>query len=503
MPRIQLLGGAYESRSLIASAQRCVNLYPEVNPRDSQSPVTHYPRPGLRALARAAGGGTVRGLYRASTGQGYCVIGQGFYSISPGWALTLLGTLVTPLTTPVSMVDNRQELVIVDNSSLGYSYNLTTGIFSQITDPTGIFQGGTKVDYIDTFLLFNSPGTNQFVSTLSNQLVFDGLYFASKVGYPDTLATLIVSNHYIYLIGQLKTEVWYNAGNPQFPFALLPGVYYEHGTVAPWSVSAQDGRVYLLHQDLQGQGIVIAFQGYSAKRISNHALEYAIRRMAASGSIADAIGYCYQTDGHVFYTLTFPTGNQTWTYDESTEQWHQRAWSDANGNLNRDRTNCCANINSTIVVGDWENGTLYALDPAVYEDQVAPLGAPSPITRIRSFPRLNEATFNFGAPGFSRDISWDGKRIAYDSFELDLQCGAGALDSAGNPPLVQLRYSDDRGMSWSNYIAQSAGAPGVYNTWPVWRNLGTARDRVWEVSYSFAGECALQGAWTHARVMET
>lgn len=478
-----------------------MNLYPEINPRDTQSPVTHYPRPGLRALASAIGGGTVRGLYRASTGDGYCVIGQTLYKITPSWGLLALGNLLTPLSTPVSMIDNRTELVVVDNSSLGYSYNMASGTFAQIVDPTGTFAGGTRADYLDTFLLFNTPGSNEFVSTLSNVLQFDGLYFATKTGYPDNLATLIVSNHYIYLIGQLKTEVWYNAGNPQFPFALLAGVYYEHGTVAPWSVATQDGRVYMLHQDLQGQGMVISFQGYSSKRISNHALEYAIRRMASAGSIADAIGYCYQTDGHVFYVLTFPTGNQTWVYDEATEQWHQRAWTDASGGLNRDRTNCCANINSTIVVGDHSNGTLYALDPTTYVDEVA--GASSPISRIRTFPRLNEGSFNFGAPGFSRPTAWEGKRIRYNSFELDMQCGDGELDSAGNPPQVVLRYSDDRGRTWTRDIPQTAGAPGVYNTWPIWRNLGVSRDRVWEVGYSFAGECALQGAWVHAEVLDT
>lgn len=47
--RIPLLGGAYQAKSIIANAQRCVNLYPEANPGSSQpqSPATHYPTPGL------------------------------------------------------------------------------------------------------------------------------------------------------------------------------------------------------------------------------------------------------------------------------------------------------------------------------------------------------------------------------------------------------------------------------------------------------------------------
>jgi hypothetical protein len=33
--QISLLSGAYEARSIIASAQRCVNLYPQINQSES------------------------------------------------------------------------------------------------------------------------------------------------------------------------------------------------------------------------------------------------------------------------------------------------------------------------------------------------------------------------------------------------------------------------------------------------------------------------------------
>jgi hypothetical protein len=40
-----------------------------------------------------------------------------------------------------------------------------------------------------------------------------------------------------WLIGTQTTEVWYNAGNAQFSFAELPGVFIEHGCVAPYSIA--------------------------------------------------------------------------------------------------------------------------------------------------------------------------------------------------------------------------------------------------------------------------
>lgn len=58
MPKIPLMGGSYEARSIIADLQRCVNLYPEPNPQDAEAPFTHYLTPGLTVLALGTTGQT-------------------------------------------------------------------------------------------------------------------------------------------------------------------------------------------------------------------------------------------------------------------------------------------------------------------------------------------------------------------------------------------------------------------------------------------------------------
>jgi hypothetical protein len=500
MARLPLLGGAYSARWVGANAQRCINLYPELNPKDALVPVTHYQRPGLRLLAQGPVA-PVRGLYRASNGQGYCVIGQNVYQIGPppGWALTLLGQLAIAGTNLTSMIDNGTTAVLVDNSPLGYTINLATGAFAQINDPTGIFAGGRKVDYIDTFILWApiNPGSNAFGSTLSNEITFDALYIAGKTDYPDPLQTLIVNRHEIMLMGQLKSEQWYDAGNATFPFAELPGAYIEHGIVAPYSLASQDISVFWLSQDLQGQGIVLRQRGYDTTRISNHALEYAIRKMAQSVGIADAIAYTYQSDGHVFYVLTFPAGDQTWVFDDSLggnpqEAWHQRAWADQQGVLHRERANCGAFINGQFVVGDWQNGALYALDPDCYTDNG------QAIQFLRSFPFV-AAGENAGS---ARPIDY--KRAKYNGFWADVQTGD-ILAPDGTAGVISLRWSDSRGKTWGNPVIQRLGGPGEYNVQPQWLNLGVGRGvyRVFELSYSVMAEAALNGAWVEAEVMSS
>src|ERR1700722_8457455 len=118
MARLALTGGSYVARSIIASAQRCVNLFPELNPKDASAlvPLTHYQRPGLRQLAASPVVAPNRGLYRASQGNGYTVIGQNVYQISPTWQLTQLGALTSPGTNLVSMIDDGVTVWLVDNS---------------------------------------------------------------------------------------------------------------------------------------------------------------------------------------------------------------------------------------------------------------------------------------------------------------------------------------------------------------------------------------------------
>ncbi len=508
MQRIQFDGGAYSARSVIANSQRRVNYYPEVNRKDALTEYTHYQRPGLLPVAQGIVA-PVRGLYRSSTGAGYCVIGANVYSIGADWTLTEIGTITgvgAARTNPVSFSDNGIEILLVDGSAVGWSIILGTNTFAQINDPTGTFQGADRVDTIDTFLLWNMPGTNQFGSTLSLELTFDALYFASKSNYPDLLKTLIVNNHYILLLGDLKSEIWYDAGNAQFPFAELPGAYIEHGIAAKYSVASADLSVFWLAQDLQGVGYVLRQRGYNTERVSNHAIEFAIEQWTeAGGSVADAIGYCHQQNGHLFYVLTFPGADMTWVYDDSipdhTAAWHQRAWTDANGVLHRDRTNCAAFINGINVVGDWENGTIYQLSTNTYTDTVN--GAVGPITCIASFPHIDTAPSQ-PQVGFTLPIQSNLRRMQFNAVYLDMEVGTvpGTLANVF-PPQVSLSVSIDRGKTFQPARLQSAGSEGQFLTEPTWRAQGLSRDMIFEISHSLAGPAALNGICVDAVVLPT
>jgi len=486
MARVNLLGGAYQSRSLISAAQRAVNLYPESNPPEGQPPVpvTHYPTPGLRKVSQSPVTGRLRASYRATNGDLY-VVASGpmlsyIYYVNASYAWVLLGTIPLGLN-PVVFADNGLVIVIVDGTATSYAIDMLAKTFGTIS-PTS-FYGATGVTYLDTYFIFNRPGTAQFYISLSNvsyaMLVggtaFDSLDIAAKTGSADNIVTVASIHGELWLIGELTTEVWANSGAADFTFQRVPGAFVDHGCAAPYSLGQMDVSLFWLVQDRQGEAVVVKTDGYGVDRISTHAIEQDIQ---SYDTIDDAIGYCHQIDGHAFYVLTFPDAGRTWCYELATGQWHERASTDSNGNLNRHRSNCFSYAYGQGHVGDYQNGALYVYDQDYYLD------GDQPIPRIRTLPHMIN----------------DGKRVSYAAFIADIEVGQTGGRLTSDPWLISLRWSDTRGASWGNPVIQSIGAGGELYVCPQWQRLGMARDRVFELSWSAPIRTSLQGGFVQVKV---
>jgi hypothetical protein len=497
--KIPLTSGAYRSRALDSNAQRCVNLYVEANPEETNPlmPTTHYPRPGLISLRKPPVQGRGRGLYRTSNGDLYGVVGPNVYFIDKNWNFNNIGS-IGPQNNPVSFADNGisngNAIVLVDNTPLGYQINMSSRQMTQIVDPTGLFTGATKVEYFDTFFCFNQIGTNNWYVSLSNQVAFNALEIASKGTYADPIQSLIASQRILWLVGQMTAEPWFDAGDPIFPFEETFGQFIPHGTVAPYSVCTTDVNAFWLSQDKDGHAIFLMTVGYAANRVSTHALE---NEWDTYPTVADAISYTYQQSGHTFVVINFPSADKTWSYDLATKQWHQRAWIDQNGTLHRERVAFHAFAYDTNVGMDWQTGEIYELDLNTFTD------AGNPITFIRSFPHIGEEL----------------KEITHVAFVADMQTGtqSGTSESgqSTNPwsdgfspgfgpagstdgPKISLRYSNDGGATWSNYRQKGLVSAGNYRSMMRWRGLGMARDRVYELQWSAPFLTGLNGAYLEA-----
>jgi hypothetical protein len=77
-----------------------------------------------------------------------------------------------------------------------------------------------------------------------------------------------------------------------------------------------------------------------------------------------------------------------------------------------------------------------------------------------------------------------------------MECGTSVQTSEDDPdPVVNLSWSDNRGVTFGNKVPQTLGRQGEYLAQPSWNRLGMARDRVFKLEWSANMKTALNGAW--------
>ena len=533
-----ILGSTYVARSVNAADARMVNLFPEVIPEGGKEPAFLQRCPGLAFLS-TIGIGPIRGLWAFSPndGVGFVVSGIQLYKIDNAYTATLIGTVAG--SGPVSMADNGTQLFIAANGP-SYIYNNTTNAFGQITDPD--FPGAVTVCYLDGYFVFNEPNSQKmWVTTLLDGTSIDPLEFASTEGSPDGLLAVVSNFREVWAFGTNSIEVWYDSGATDFPLQRIQGAFNELGCAAPYSIAKMDNGLFWLGRDRRGQGIVYRANGYQGQRISTHAVEWQIQQYR---DMSDAIAYTYQQDGHSFYVLIFPSANTTWVYDAATQAWHERAGF-TEGEFTRHRSNCQMAFNNKIVVGDYENGNIYAFDLDMYADngeiqkwlrtwRALPTGQNNLKRTAHHSLQLDCETgvgLNLYPAYASENIDTEsGLNLVaeYRQTYLATQSGVTLTTEAGDgfeplgqyelsdtditgyeivtnsypaapgyEPEAMLRWSDDGGHTWSNEHWSPLGRIGAYGHRTFWRRLGMTvklRDRVYELSMTDPVKVAIMGA---------
>jgi hypothetical protein len=197
-------------------------------------------------------------------------------------------------------------------------------------------------------------------------------------------------------------------------------------------------------------------------------------------------------------------------YDAAAGAWHERAGWD-NGSFTRHRSNCQMAFNNSVIVGDYQNGNIYAFDLDDYSDN-------GQIQKwLRTWRALPQGTNNL-------------KRTSQHSLQLECESGVGLNGysteetiylqtenndylvtesgdylisddttpiTQGSDPQVMLRWSDDGGHTWSNEHWSPVGRIGQYYRRVFFRRLGMTlklRDRVYELSGTDPVKIAIMGA---------
>jgi hypothetical protein len=414
--------------------------------------------PATYTVTSIGGSGAVTGLTRTFSGQYTSTPANNASTSSDGagTGLTLILTFGTGTGSTGNYVINNSQTV---TSRTMYALN-----FSELPSTDGAFTGGSSVDVVDNYFIYNRPHTQQYASSDLLSPITYGLAFASKFTGPDDLVSLIVDHGQIYLLGEKTSEVWADIGTFPFPFQRIPGASSQHGIAAEFSMARFGNSFAYVSRNDRGQAVIVQMNGYFPQRISTHAVENTL----VNQNISDAIAYTYQLEGHECYVVTFPSLDLTWVYDGATQMWHKWLWCDNQNNYKRHRSNCAALFQGSVLVGDWENGQIYRLDPNNYTDNG------QHIRRMRRCPHLVT----------------DFQRQYFEELQIQFQPGVGLQgietfplgdNDIGINPQAMLRWSNDGGSTWSNEHWAGIGKVGKYQNRIIWRRLGWARDRIYEV----------------------
>lgn len=529
--KIPFVGPSYAGRSRDINYQILRNWYLEQDPT-GKSMVSMLPTPGLNVVT-SSGSGPCRGNGIIFANNAYLVINMALFEFN-GATLTSVGTLNT-ISSRAYMAENGTQLMVVDGSD-GWIYDGST--FAQITD--GDFPDATQVKYIDSYFVVNSSGTGRFyISGINDGTSWGGLDFATAQRSPDNIVALEVIHRELWLFGTASTEVWYNSGASDFPFAPVQGGFIEWGCAGANSVAKLDNNLVWLAQKDLGGPVIVKTTGFQPEVISPPSLNY---EFSTYSVYSDAFAFSYEKGGHEFYQITFPTANKTWVYDALTKQWNELT-----SGYDRHRGTGHVFFNGKNYIGDRNFSYVYELDFDTYNDVLI---APAIATLTRSsgtvtatvtghafanadnvsikganqseyngtfiIQNVTANTFDYlisGTPTTpatgtitaslelpnirvrtTPHVHKDQKRIIYHSLEIDFESGVGVPYGQGSTPTAMLRWSDDGGHTWSNTHSVSIGAIGKYRARARWTRLGSSRDRIFELTISDPVKAVVIGA---------
>lgn len=435
-------GSAYSDKN---NSSELLNMYVQIEEQGSKSNHVLLNTSGLELIASSKY--TIYGIYEFLQ-KIYIATSDFLYEVD-GETLTKIGAV--SFSKKVIFSDNGIDLMIVGEN--GYAYTPSTGTLKNMSTETGWFPSDT-VAYMDGYFIFNRTGSGQFFISKLYSTEIDPIDWASGESAPDDTVGVVVTSRQLWIIGERTVEVWYDSGDPDFPFTRISGAVSDIGcannqTLAKIKTSALfvgiDNKVYMTN-------------GYIPQAISTPAIELKI----INAERDDLQAFSYTENGAWFYVLHI--GNQcTYVFDIDTAQWHKRKSS----TIDKWKINGAINI--------YENGSA--------------LGYSDKDIHSLSINHLTENGDRIRREATTLPINKTVNRIRVHEAQLDMD---GGFDIEAK---VELEMSHDSGKTWRNKIEATTGAVGEYQRRVIWRRLGQTRDAIFRISITDAIPIRISGLW--------
>ena len=338
------------------------------------------------------------------------------------------------------------------------------------------------ISYMDGFfLIVDKENTGRFrASALYDGNVWPAFSFATAERKPDALVSIQVSGRELWLVGEQSAEVWYNAGNPIFPFVPSQQGFLESGAghYARHTVLSGEGSTLFLGRTPQGESKVYSCEGLTAHEASNRNVESQFFDLIEGQSFennAIASAMLFQYRGHLFYVLNIiknddPTDGISLVFDGTNGSWVNIATPGS--------SRWCSDIH------EYFRG---------YHLFSARAGMSNPDGTCGQITYLSEDISDPGLERIRRSpyIFFENRKLRHYSVEVEAQ----VEDSLVDEPVIYLRWSDDNGRTWTSWKPRVLQDAEGNRKRTVWRKLGSSRNRVYELKVDDPVNVTIVNAW--------
>jgi hypothetical protein len=481
--QIPIIGGQAVSRSVVVNNQATINFIQAIKGQGAKAPIVLETAPGYVDRGMVGDGPIRTGLMVNSrirpasvAGELYGVYGSKLIAHTSNIGNLEIGTLTgLGLGDRVRMARGRQYIAMVDGVN-GWTFDGTT--FAQITDLDFPGQAGpgapTFMVYLDGFFIVNDALTdNFFISAVEDPTSWNALDFEAASVAPDNSLAMASQVSLLWIIGDETAQAYYNSGNPDFPYDIVLNATQEVGILAPQSLADSDDGIFYLATTPEGGRFVYQIQGQAGRVITQDEQEAFLDSLVDP---QDAYGFIYKQAGKSFYVLQVGPSpgkvTSTLIYNIKANAWETReinngeAW----------RVGGVGVLVNDNIAGSRLQGRFGELDLNNFQDSGQEMIR---TRRTQVFHVLN-------------------KSIDFWRLIVDVQGGIGNATSPN--PILRMRYSDNAGQTWSNWLAAEVGGQGEYFRRVNYDQLGSGRNRVFELELSDAVNLTIIGAYAEITV---
>ena len=477
--KLDIIGGSYGEPSVNKfSTRQCINWIPYVFPPTENNKA--------QAVLRNTEGYTLFSEIDTTLGSsikscieyndiGYFICNNTFYSVDPVGAVTSIGTITSTVEKPclipgtyiqAASGEASSGYIMICAGQYGYTYDVVTETFAQITHAE--FVGANQGTYQNGrwFVVYNNiiyiSDTNDPTSWSLLNFVSEGYQaakFKAAISYTDDL----------YFISDNLTENYFDTGSATI-IEKRDRSTIHYGIAAVNSLLLLNNSLFWVTRSVSGELSVIQ---YSLNEIKVHSAGSISKTLFQNFDVTDAFAYGYAIQGHVFYQITFPSLDRTFVFNLDSGIWSEKSsykkTSGTSTRYGRHTGNCHMYLAHQHIIGDYESGRLYKLDPDVYTEDGEAI--------IRTFT----------SKCFAQDL-----KFSSDAFlSLDYSCSP--TDPNTNS-IITLNISKDGGHTYGADRQRDLGLTGDHKKRASWKGLGVSRDFVFKFTTSVEGEILIGDA---------